>query len=911
MSSPISYLSDSEHSLSNSLANYSIDASDNSFSSISIDTSMLSSTSLGSNPYRRDFSPSQFTLLEELGSGSFGVVYRAVDNVTSDVVAIKQIDLESSEDDIEEIQKEIAILSDCKDPRITKYYGCFVKGYKLWIIMEFLGGGSGLDLLRIGNGTLDESSIAIICREILLGLIYLHSHGKIHRDIKAANILISECGDVKLADFGVATQLSNNMSRRNTFVGTPFWMAPEVIKQEDYDFKADIWSLGITAIELAKGTPPLSEFHPMKVLFLIPENDPPSLYDVEDEINHSIMAAGNRYNGRRNQNQPSHEVKFSKDFKEFISLCLHKNPKDRYSAKNLLKHRFIQKAGKNDYLKLAIKTKHDFELKNPSRNSKKFYKPTVNTISVLSDQSLGGISDTTSDSDNGGWDFDTVKNSENDYYDNDENSEQNAYNMTTMVDSTSTVRFADPEVIPYKNHTQDKLLLLKKEINGGNDSDNSNNNSDNVSVSSSQRPSIETGTNVSKHGMNTIRGKTPVELNQYKYGRHIYDHIFRKAIKKTYSHHDKSRPEDSDALKRLNKAWANLDNTSPVLEYEFIRRFVNELEKDERIPDEFFYRFKKEQKFFNDSTATNNNGNSSAGSGFVHSQRKLDNVEELLLKSGIRAIEELNRQELELGVSIEGSWHNDYKDTAYIFIGGLPFDLSEGDILTIFSQYGIPVHIKLARDKDTGKSKGFAFLKYEDQRSTVLAVDNFNGAEILGRKIRVDHTRYKVPEDEEETELESQMGFDKEFIQEKKREIEHEKYSDKKILSHDSNSSRSRRSTGEKHRHSGDRSSRGKNRYEDRDRLHEGSFSKRHSSRSPSFKKAEFVKDTELVDPMANFYKEMDREKEKVDRRRSERSDRNRHHDSRRSDTHSGRLERDSKSIQDHDIRHRQSRSRS
>ncbi|PNS20518.1 hypothetical protein CAC42_5968 [Sphaceloma murrayae] len=271
-----------------------------------------------------------------IGSGSFGKVYKGVEKRTGQSVAIKVIDVENAEDEVDDIIQEISILSGLNSPYVTKYHGSYLKGSDLWIIMEFCSGGSCGDLLK--PGLIPEDYIIIIIRELLLGLDYLHNDNKLHRDIKAANILLGSNGQVKLADFGVSGQLSATMTKKNTFVGTPFWMAPEVIKQSGYDHKADIWSLGITALELANGEPPYADIHPMKVLFLIPKNQPPTL-----------------------------EGQFSQQFKDFVGLCLRKEPRERPAAKELLKHPWIKRAKRTTYLTELIERHERWVARHPNR----------------------------------------------------------------------------------------------------------------------------------------------------------------------------------------------------------------------------------------------------------------------------------------------------------------------------------------------------------------------------------------------------------------------------------------------------------------------------------------------------------------------------------------------------------------
>lgn len=255
-----------------------------------------------------------FDIICKLGEGSYGSVYKALHKESGQVLAIKQVPVDT---DLQEIIKEISIMQQCDSPYVVKYYGSYFKGTDLWIVMEYCGGGSVSDIMRLRKKTLTEEEIATILCDTLKGLEYLHQRRKIHRDIKAGNILLNSEGHAKLADFGVAGQLTDTMAKRNTVIGTPFWMAPEVIQEIGYDCVADIWSLGITALEMAEGKPPYGDIHPMRAIFMIPTKPPPSFRDPD---------------------------RWSSEFIDFVSRCLVKNPDERATASELLQNSFIKNA---------------------------------------------------------------------------------------------------------------------------------------------------------------------------------------------------------------------------------------------------------------------------------------------------------------------------------------------------------------------------------------------------------------------------------------------------------------------------------------------------------------------------------------------------------------------------------------
>ncbi|XP_049685922.1 serine/threonine-protein kinase 10 [Accipiter gentilis] len=281
---------------------------------------------------RRDLDPGEvWEVVGELGDGAFGKVYKAKNKETGALAAAKVIETKS-EDELEDYMVEIEILATCNHRHIVKLLGAFYWDGKLWIMIEFCPGGAvDATMLELDRG-LTEPQIQVICRQMLEALHYLHSKKIIHRDLKAGNVLLTQDGDIKLADFGVSAKNIKTLQKRDSFIGTPYWMAPEVVmcetmKDTPYDYKADIWSLGITLIEMAQIEPPHHELNPMRVLLKIAKSDPPTL---------------------------SCPSKWSLEFRDFLKTALDKNPETRPSAAQLLEHPFVSKVTSNRALRELV-----------------------------------------------------------------------------------------------------------------------------------------------------------------------------------------------------------------------------------------------------------------------------------------------------------------------------------------------------------------------------------------------------------------------------------------------------------------------------------------------------------------------------------------------------------------------------
>lgn len=288
-------------------------------------------------------------ILNALGEGSFGAVYKANHRPSGAIVAVKVIpNAGSNPSEDEKMKGEIDILSRCDSPYIVGYFECFIKPPtnkpgEMWIVMEYCEGGSMADLIEASAGfLLPEDCVRAVCASIVLGLEYLHGVANVcHRDIKCGNVLLTQDGHVKLADFGVSAELTNTLNKRKTVVGSPYWMAPEVIRESHYDGRADVWSLGITTIEMAEGAPPHSNLHPLRAIFVIPTKPAPTLADPDN---------------------------WSPEMLDFVRCCCQKDPNQRHDSALLSAHPFVKQEV------IALRQMHTGEVSTANADARSKYR---------------------------------------------------------------------------------------------------------------------------------------------------------------------------------------------------------------------------------------------------------------------------------------------------------------------------------------------------------------------------------------------------------------------------------------------------------------------------------------------------------------------------------------------------------
>lgn len=373
---------------------------------------------------------SMFRRTEVIGRGKFGVVYKGINVNTKQVVAIKVLNLDTQEDEVADVQQEIQFLTEFKNvPNVTHYYGSFLNHTSLWIVMDYCAGGSIRTLLK--SGTFEERFIGVILRELLFALQAVHSLGTIHRDLKAANVLVTNEGNVRLCDFGVATKITSNALKRTTMAGTPYWMAPEVIREGDtYNFKADIWSLGITLFEIATGNPPYSDKDASWAMQMISKLTPP------------------RLEGRE----------YSAGLKEAVALCLDENPEERPSAEDLLKCKFVKahRAQPTNILKELISKYLLWRDQNSKQSSGAYHAEEK----IMTHESSTTTEHSQDENENlqVKWDFDSLSSREyiieNNIDINDDDYNRNAADMHDAVNDTLNIYPS------YQNDTRDATYVM-------------------------------------------------------------------------------------------------------------------------------------------------------------------------------------------------------------------------------------------------------------------------------------------------------------------------------------------------------------------------------------------------------------------------------------------------------------------